>query len=328
MAEKFKAFLKNSIGYVVATLTTLAYVMLSYLQLDRTGKSLDEIIGSGIAFYMLQIILITLFLYQGLSNGERDERVKDTIELHGEKVLEISDDMDALDNWCEQENAENYKRERTIILAKAGLSYADYFQDDGVVLPYEVDVKKLSRRWKNRFVRRREKKKIRAYNRAIRLKLTEINTTMITSNNKATRDKFSQPKQKTEFISGKLSKNSLVKALPALFFGLWGFKSIKDWTWTNFAWLVFQAMVAYAGAIPQMFAARNYMVDEYRGGVVKKIGYIDKFSCDFKNNPEKYRTTTNKEIVAKTDKKQESMEDNTYEHDEKCDDQKEQPAVS
>ncbi|MBQ9113913.1 MAG: hypothetical protein IJY05_03215 [Clostridia bacterium] len=328
MGDKIKAFLKNSVGYIVATLTTLAYVMLSYLQLDRTGKSLDEIIGSGIAFYILQIILITLFLYQGLSNGERDERVQATNELHGEKVLEIADSMDALDSWCEQENAENYKRERTIILAKAGISYSDYFSDNGVVLPYEVDVQKLNRRWKNRFIRRQEKKKIHAYNRAVKLKLSEINTTMITSNNKATRDKFSQPKQKTEFIRGKLSKSSLVKALPALFFGLWGFKSITDWTWTNFAWLIFQAMVAYAGAIPQMFAGRNYMVDDYRGGVVKKIGYIDKFACDFKNNPEKYRKTKNKESVVKTDTKQDLVKEKEDGRDEKCKDQNEQSEVS
>lgn len=326
MAEKLKAFLKNSVGYVVATMTTLAYVMLSYLQVDRTGKSLDEIIGSGIAFYILQIILISLFLYQGLSNGERDERVQETNELHGEKVLGIADSMDALDVWCEKENAENYKRERTIILAKAGLSYADYFQEDGVVLPYEVDVQKLNLHWKNRFIRRREKKKISAYNRAVKLKLSEINATMITSNNKATRDKFSQPKQKTEFISGKLSKSSLVKALPALFFGLWGFKSIENWTWTNFAWLVFQAMVAYAGAIPQMFAGRNYMVDDHRGGVVKKIGYIDKFTCDFKNNPEKYRKTRNKDT--ETGKKEETIKENDDEHNEKCDEKNVRPAVS
>lgn len=290
-AEKIKYFFKNNVGYLISTAEALAFVLLSLVRIDETGKTLQEIIGSGFVFYILQLTLVTLLRHQGLINGENDERVLNTYELHGDKVDEIADDMDALEQWCEEENANNYKRVRRRILASAGLKYDDYFKKDGSIEPYNIDLTKMSLKWSNRFIREAEIKKINAYNKAVHLKLSKIDATSLTSGNQAKEDKFAFGKGKKEFLRVHGMADALIRSLPALFFGIYGFHRIENWTWANFAWIVFQAVLAYSSAIPQMFSAKSYVIDDLRGDVVKKIRLIDKFICDFNRYPEHYKRT-------------------------------------
>lgn len=287
-AEKIKSFFKNNIGYIIATLETLAYIFISTLYVDETGKTLKEIIGSGFVFYILQITLVSLFRHQGIIEGENDERVLNTYELHGDKVDEVADYMDALEQWCEEENSKNYKRMRRRILASAGLKYADYFKEEGIIEPFYIDPDKMSFKWRNRFIRDAELKKIRMYNKAVNLKLSKLDATSLTSGNAAQEDKFAFGKSKKEFLRVKGISDIIIRSLPALFFGLYGFRRIEDWTLANLAWTIFQAAVAYSSAVPQIFAAKSYIIDDYRSDVVKKIRLLDQFKCDLYLYPEKY----------------------------------------
>lgn len=290
MFDKFKAVLKNSVGYIISTLLTAGYIALSILEIDRTGKSVGEIIGSGFAFYIYQIVLTTVFRAQGLANGRESEQYKNTVRLHGQKVESISDDMDMLPYWCDEKNRKNYEQQRKKILGRAALKYADYFDKNGdVITLYEVDADKMSLKWKNRFNRRQEKNKLKAFNKAVNLKLTELDASSITSADKAKEDKYALPDSEKEFMGKHSVVDIVFKALPAIVFGLYGAKELATFSWAVFAWTVFQALVGFASAIPQMFTAKSYIVNDVRTGVVKKITWVDDFSADVKKHPEKYK---------------------------------------
>ena len=155
MGDRIKAFFKNSVGYIMAFFFTAGYISLSILTIDRTGRTVGEIVGTSFIYYIYQIVLITLFRSQGLNNGKNSETYKNTSLLHAEKVESISDNMDMLPQWCDEKNKENYKKQRIKILASAALKYLDYFDEDGIVIKsYEVDSAKTSLKWKNRFIRR------------------------------------------------------------------------------------------------------------------------------------------------------------------------------
>ncbi len=302
MAEKFKAFLKNSVGYMMALLLTAAYIMLSFMTIDRTDRTVEEIIGTGFVFYLYQIALVSLFRPQGITNGEKNPKYIKTQDLHANKVDEVAPYMDELAVWAEKQNVENYKRVRRRILAGVGLKYENYFKEDGVIEPYQIDVAKMSLRWSNRFIRREEKRRIKAYKKAVQLKLTEIDATSLTSCDRAKEDKFSLPESKKEFMGRKTLKSVVVKALPAILFGLYGFREIEGWTLVNLAWTCFQALSGFASAIPEMLSAQSYVVDDLRLGAVKKISWLDEFLCDLKKNSAEYASSkkTVKETVEQT----------------------------
>ena len=293
-----KTFLKNSAGYIVSTLLTAGYIALSILKFDETGKSIWEIIGDAFAFYIYQIILITVFRVQGISNGQADTRYTKTVELHGQKVEEISDDMDILPLWCEEKNKQNYERQRKKILGRAALKYADYFDKEGnAIKVYEADASKMRISWKNRFVRRQEKGRIKAFNKAADLKLSELDEASLTSADKAKEDKYAMPDGTKEYLSRKGLGDMVSKSLPTLIFGLYSVGDLESFSWAVFAWIVFQALIGYASAISQMIMAKSYMVNEIRTGIVKKITWLDDFSADVKRNPGKYIKEETNECV-------------------------------
>ncbi len=310
-SEKAIAFLKNSVGYIMATLFTAAYIGLSILTIDRTGRSIGEIIGTGFVYYIYQIALTSLLRPQGLTNGKNDENYKATATLHSDKVEEVSEDMHLLPVWCEKKNQENYRDQRKKILASEALKYSDYFEDDGTVKrAYEIDSSKMSLRWKNRFIRREEKKRYRAYRQAVRLKLTELDATSLTSGDKSKVDKYALPESEKEFLGRKFFKDVIVKALPAILFGLYGVKEVADLNRAAFAWTVFQAVTGFASAVAEMIFSKHYIVNDVRTGMVKKIGWLDDFLGDLKSNPQKYNVNASADIAPQTQKKEHCNEQN------------------
>ena len=311
MLDNFKSFLKSSVGYMMALLLMIAYILLSFMQIVPTDRSIQEIIGNGFIFYFYQIALISLFRPQGIINGKKNTKYVSTQTLHGKKVDEVSLYMDSLSIWAEKKNKENYKRVRLRILASAGLKYDDYFHEDGTVELYKVDYAKLSLRWKNRFTRREEKRRIRVYRAALRLKLSEIDATSLTSCDRAKEDMYKLSADEKEFNLWKTLKSVFFKAVPAILFGIYGFRDMGVWTWGGFAWIAFQALSGYASAIPEMLSAQSYVVDDLRMNAVKKISWLDEFLCDLKNNPNDYveTTKTNKNIKEKEDECSESPND-------------------
>lgn len=303
MNEKIIVFLKTSAGYITSAVFTAAYIALSVLTIDRTGRSLGEIIGTGFLYYIFQISLTSLLRPQGLINGKNSKEYQETRELHGEKVEEISDNMNLLPIWCKRKNAENYREQRIKILAREGLKYSDYFDKDGKVIKmYELSVEKMSLRWSNRFVRRTEKRRYRACRKALSLKLSELDATSITSSDKNKADKYALPEDEKEFLGRKLIKDLILKALPSILFGLYGVKELAALNWAAFAWTVFQAATAFASAVAEMIGSHSYIVNDVRTGMVKKIGWMDDFITDLNANPDRYKieedycqTNSNKE---------------------------------
>lgn len=292
-SAKAMRILKNSIGYIMATVFTVAYIALSILKIDKTGRTIDEIVGDGFKYYIYQIVLTALLRPQGLANGRNDEEYIKTAELHEKKVEEISENMNYLPVWCEKKNQENYKKQRTKILASESLKYSDYFQDDGTVIAdYEIDSSKMSLRWKNRFTRRAEKRRYKAYRRAVKLKLSELEATSLTSSDKAKEDVYALPESEKEFLGRKFLIDIVKRTLPAILFGLYGFKEAADLNWAAFAWTVFQAVTGLVSAIAEMITSKHYIVNDVRTGMVKKIGWMDVFSADLKTSPEKYISNT------------------------------------
>ena len=300
MVEWFKKFLKNCIGYIIATLFTAAYIALSILEINRTGRTIEEIVGTGIVFYIFQIILTSLFRAQGLANGRNHTSYQETSTLHGKKVKGIESNMDCLPAWCEQKNIENYEQQRKKILGRVAMKYSDYFDDNGDVIKlYTVDVKKMKWGWKNRFDRRAERARLNAYKKAVNLKLSELDAMSITSSDKAKEDKYALPESEKEFLGRHSIVDLALKALPALLCGLFSVKELSDFSWANLAWTAFQALMGLASAIPQMLSAKSYIINEVRTGICKKITWIDAFSADITKNPHKYDSITHETVKEK-----------------------------
>ncbi len=291
MGEKVKGFFKQNLGYFIIAFVCAVYILTAFLQIDKTGKTIPRIIADGALCFFLGVFINRAFDLQGIMSGEREENVKAAIEEHAKIVLKISPHIEELDRWCEEENAKNYKTQRTKILARVGLKYSSCFDEDGVAIPYMVDREKL----KDKYLRKIECKKLRGYHKAAGLKLTALSAGELTSEGGKQQDPYYFGRTKAQYETQRSVKDIIAKIGTAVIFGVYGVDLVKDFSYANLIWTTLQVAFFLMMGIIKMFQAYLFVTDEYKGRIWKKIDNLQKFDNDINNKINKEKTYAEKE---------------------------------
>ncbi len=273
MNEKIKDFFKQNIGYFVVGFLSLVYIATAFITIDETGKSISQIIADGVIAFLLGIFINRVFDLQGMMNGEREEKVVATKQLHGEMVMKISPNIEKLDDWCEIENKKNYKVQRTKILARVGLKYEDYFDDDGVAKPYQADQSRLN----DKYLRKQELKRIVFYNKAVNLKLTALSAGELTSEGGKQQDPYYFGRTKAQYEANRSIMDVISKIGISVIIGYYGVKLIEEFNYATLIWNTLQVGLFLIMGVIKMYQAYAFITDEFRGRIIKKIDNLQKF---------------------------------------------------
>ena len=255
-----EAFYKNS-GYFIVALISLVYVSSSLINIEKTGKSAYEIIASGVLSLIVGAMINGVFRSIGMRKGDEDERTLATNSLHARVVDEISFAIDKLDEFCQRENERALREIRTRILAQEGLKYTDYFDNFGDARG-EIPT---------------EKHKKKAYYKALRVKIRSLVSSNLTSDGAKVNDPFNFGKSKKEFASEKNAGDVLIKLLMAVIFGYFGVSLSGEINIASIIWSTLQITLYITGGIIQMYNSYMWVVEDYRGSIIKKIDYLQKF---------------------------------------------------
>ena len=90
-------------------------------------------------------------------------------------------------------------------------------------------------------------------------------------------DPFDFGRSKREYTSQKNAGDLLVKLLMAIIFGYFGVTLATEINVASIIWNGLQIVLYITGGIIQMYNSFMWVVDDYRGSVVKKIDYLQKF---------------------------------------------------
>lgn len=271
MGEKTKDFLKQNIGYIVVFLTCAVYIASAIAVIDETGKTIRSIIADGAISFFLGMFITRAFDLQGLISGDADERVRNTISLHGETVTRISPYIDKLDDWCNEQNKIAYKSVRTKILARAGLKYKDCFDSDGAALPVEF------KQYTDKTLKKIEKNKRHIYYKAVKLKLTPISAGDLTSENGKKDDPFYFGRTKEQYEKQSSIMEIISKIGTACIFGYYGVKLLEDFSYADMVWKALQVSMFVIMGIIKMYQSKMFITDEFRSRIIKKIDNLQKF---------------------------------------------------
>ena len=255
-----EAFYKNA-GYLIVALVSVIYVSSSLINIEKTGKSAYEIIASGILSLIVGAMINGVFRSIGIKRGDEDDRTVATCALHARAVDEISYAIDRLDEFCQGENKRAKREVRTRILAKEGLKHDDYFNNDGDAIGTAPT----------------DRKKKRAYNKALRVKMKSLVSSNLTSEGARANDPFDFGKSKKEFASQRNASDILVKLLMAIIFGYFGVSLSGEINVAGLIWNTLQITMYIGCGIIQMYSSYMWIVEDYRGSIIKKIDYLQKF---------------------------------------------------
>ena len=267
-AERAKRFFMRNLAYFVVALVSVVYVATSFINIDKSGKSVTQILADGCIVFLLGIFIDRLFELQGLQNGESDERVIRTVMLHEETVNKAVSDIDELDDWCETENRKNYKLQRQKILARAGLKYDDCFDADGVSKPLVL---------KETATKAEKRKQRRVYSYAVRLKLTYLNAGDLTSDGGKKQDPFYFGKTKVQYGFRSNLKDIFSKVITVILFGYYGASLLENFNYADLIWKCMQITMFFLMGVVKMIQAYMFMTGEYRARIIKKIDILQKF---------------------------------------------------
>lgn len=273
MSEKAKNFFQRFTGYFAIGIVSLIYIATAFLRLDKTGKTVAEIIVDGTLVFLLGFFINRLFDLQGIMDGERDDNFKASMSYHGEAVERISPYIDRLDGWCDEKNKENLRTQRTRILATEGLKYSDYFEEDGTAKEFIPDEKKLN----NRFLRKMEMKRIKCFYKALHVKLTPLSACELTSEGSDMNDPYFFGRSKREYEKQSSTSDVISKVAVALIFGYYGVSLIQDFSYAQLIWNALQVGIFILMGITKMYNSFIFITGEFRGRMVKKVTVLDMF---------------------------------------------------
>ena len=276
MNERVKEFLKNSTGYGIILLISAGYIATAFITIERSGKSIGRIIADGIVIFLIGIVINRAFELQGITDGDRDERVQVAITRHTEMVDLVAPYIDRLDDWCDRKNREALRAQRVRVLAERGLNYSDYFDEDGMTREFTVN----EARMKNRYLRKAELKRIRCYYKALSLKLTPLTSGVLTSEGGRYGDPYYLGRSKPEYTRETGREDVISKILLSVLFGYFGIALIADWSVATLIWKTLQITVFLVIGSLKKTQSFQFVIEEYRGRITKKTNILQMFVND------------------------------------------------
>jgi hypothetical protein len=273
MYTKVKDFFRQNIGYFVVAAVCAVYIATALITIDKTGKTVEQIIADSAIVFCLGVFINRVFDLQGMMNGDRDEKVQTTMAVHGETVVKISPHIDKLDDWCKLKNEENLKIQRTRILATEGLRYDDYFNADGSAKNIKPDEAKL----KNKQLRKIELDRLRCFRKALHLKLTPLSAGELTSEGSKKQDPYNFGRTKVQYEKQTGVTDIISKIGIALIFGYYGVELAQNFSYANLIWNGLQVGIFLLMGSIKMYNSYMFVTDEYRGRVVKKTNSLEMF---------------------------------------------------
>lgn len=283
MLDRVKNFLRMNIGFIASFVTLAVYIATAMFQITETGKTLPRIIGDGAIFYGISLTVCGLLLLQGLSDGDRDMRVLSTNYMFSCTVEAMSPYVNHITEWCEIKNAELLKKERMKILAAAGLSYTDLFDDDGNGRGYKPDFDKLESKRKSE--RKYEKKRVAAYEKAAYLKTSRLDQQVLMGGAKSCKEIYNLTKTKRGYAKTAMSEKAGSNAAFAIIFGYYTIKILSGFSVEALIWYGLQACVCLGNGIMQMINAKMFVTDDLRNQTLRKVNFLDECRSDMLHKP-------------------------------------------
>ncbi len=273
MNEKVKEWFKSIAGYGVVLLVSVAYVATSFIMIRRSYKTLWEIIVDGALVFVVGVLISRAFELQGMMEGDRDPELKEEESKHAKLVDQVAPVIDDLEEWCTARNRDALRTQRIRILAQCGLKYSDYFDEEGMTRPFEVNEKQM----KNRYTRKIEKKRIRCYLKALSVRLTPLSAAVLTGESGRHWDPYFLGRSKSDYTkeSGKL--DIVIKIVMSLSFGYFGVSLVADRSLAGLIWKVFQIAVFLSMGNQKQIQAREFVAGEFKGRMNKKRKYLQMF---------------------------------------------------
>lgn len=258
IVEKVKDYFKQNIIYYVIFLACAVYLTYGFIKVEETGKTPHDIIVDSSIILLFGMCTAKLFSTQGIILGEKNEDVILTNNLHAESVDGINDDIDKLDEFCEEITEVTLRKEQERFLNRAGVKYCDFKNKT-----YDKSKLDLADKW--------------YIFKAKTLRITPLTSSDLTSDDNKPGDPLYLGRTKKQYVRQSNASDVISRLVVAVIFGYYTARLINNFDWGSLIWIGLQIVFFLLMGALKMISSYFFIVDELRARKIRKIDWLTKF---------------------------------------------------
>lgn len=282
--DKIRVFLMRYVGFAGVAVVCVVYIWSAFVDLEETGKTVRAILLDGSAAFVGGICMQNLFLTLARIHGHREPQVMKAEEAHAAAVTEVMEagSMEELSDWCREENVKNKKNQRIRILADAGLSYEQCFNEDGTpkdFAPCFSPIREIPARGLRTWLlsRRIAGKQANAFRKAVFIRLTELSAGVLTGGGKRGNDPFYMGRDEGEYHKQKTITGAVSKLGTGIVFGYYCMDVLVNFSLSVLLGRLGETLWLLALGVLTFIGAMMYMTGEFRERLVAMTTHLRRF---------------------------------------------------
>ena len=273
MKRDFKKFFFKNIGFFLIAAVSVLYIVKGLYTLEESGRTVVQILGDGILSATVGALICMLMRQTGLSYANDDTEIIKARSFHARLIDKAGAKAERLDDFCHRENEEARRTLRQRILSSAGLKYEDCFDADGFPTKMQINVCDGKTREERALLR----KKKRALNKALGLKITLLTPASLSIDGSKESDPFDFGKTEGQYLAKRGSADILSKVAFGLIFGYYAIRLTEGAGLDDVLWASFQIAIYLILGTIQMVQAYMFVKTEIYARIMRKTDLLQKF---------------------------------------------------
>lgn len=276
-SERIGSWVKSNIIIIVITFVNFLYLGRGFGYIDKTGKTVLQILTDSAISFIFGFLLVSLLGEQGILKARRSRKYELTISAYG-KIIELNTPFaDKLDIFCDIENAKELKKKQTEILAKEGLSYNRFTNGE-----YDGGINPTSRK-------ELDEKQLQAIDDARKVDLFKLTRDLLVSEHSNNETFKNLESGLGKYRKKELQKNALSKIFTSILFSYYTIKLFETLDYGAIIWYGLQVVIFLLFGVLQY--AKNYeqVIEVERSRFIRKTDLLYVFYNLATKSPEIFK---------------------------------------
>ena len=260
LQTRINNFVKKNMTDIAIALVCLVRIVYGLTEIEKTGKSIAEIIADSVITLIFSLILCRLFEGKGLTAGENSKTYKDALKGYKEAKDSASNFISKLDEWCKKYTKKRYIEKMSSRLLPLGITYEQY-------LKHDFDETKFTDTQKKRYAKLKNVK--------VQLITTEI---LMSGENESDQEDIDYKKAtKKAYIKRSTRSGAATKIILAFLFGYFTLPPIVQWDWAGAIWALLHTALTLGLSIIAYSNAYSFMTEVVRPKLIDKTIKLNLF---------------------------------------------------
>lgn len=256
--NKVIEFMKKYVLDFLIALVILIFLFKDLIEIEKSGKTLVEIIANSIVNLIVGQLIKNLFAEKGTNAGFMSPSYVRMNKRYGEEIDKCDSKLDQLDDFCDKKNEQRIIKVQKHILRPARIKYEDFMTKE----KYDVCKNKTQEK---------------IWEKAMNVKIQMITPENLVSETDSRYEKGKKEESLKVHKAKNGAKGFIIAALLGVIFGYF-VPALNNNALAGLLWNLVQVAIWLAFGIITYYQEYRYITVDYSQRVLRKITYLVEFN--------------------------------------------------